>query len=161
MQITILLDTKSQTDLAESREFLDQLIARGVGGGLSRAEAEKGSPGPSYIPDPAQQAVDDLWNRVGDTGRELVITAAAIDGRFALTDVAEVLNEDLSKIVSRFANLGRSLKRTKERVPGAPPFFEEEEKTAAGWTFSMPQSIRDAVRQKAHEKPNGPGSTPA
>jgi hypothetical protein len=161
MQITIQLDTKSQTDLAESREFLDQLIGRGDGDSPSRAEVEKGGQGPSYIPHLAQQAVDDLWDRVGDTGRELVITAATIDGRFTLTDVAEVLNEDLSKIVSRFANLGRSLKRTKERVPDAPPFFVEEEKTAAGWTFSMPQSIRDAVGQKAHEKPNGSGSSPA
>jgi hypothetical protein len=161
MQLTIQLDTKSQTDLAESREFLDQLTAIAAGESPSRAEVEKESQGPSYIPDLAQQAVDDLWNRVGDTGRELVITAAAIDGRFALTDVAEMLNEDLSKIVSRFANLGRSLKRTKERVPGSPRFFVEEEKTAAGWTFLMPQSIRDAVGQKAHVKPNGSGSTPA
>jgi hypothetical protein len=90
-----------------------------------------------------------------------VITAAAIDGRFAMPDLAAALNEDLSKIVSRFANLGRSLKRTKERVPGAPPFFVEEEKTAAGWTFSMPQSIRNAVSQAAHVKPDGAGSTPA
>jgi hypothetical protein len=146
MQITIQLDTKSQTDLAESREFLDQLIARGDGGGPSRVEVDKGSQDP--IPDPAQQAVDDLWNRVGDSGRELVITMAAIDGRFSMTDVAGMLNEDLSKIVSRFANLGRSLKRTQERFPGT--WFVEEEKTAAGWTFLMSPPIRDAVRQKAH-----------
>jgi hypothetical protein len=161
MQISFQCDTKSPTDLAEAQAFLAQLVAGGTGCGLYRAEVEKGSQGPSSIPDLAEQAVDDLWNRLGASGRELVITAAAIDGRFALTDVAEVLNEDLSKIVSRFANLGRSLKRTKECVPGAPPFFVEEEKTTAGWTFLMPQSIRDAVRQKAHGKPNGPGSNPA
>ena len=146
MQITIQLDTKSQTDLAESQEFLDLLIARGDGGGRFRAAVEEGSQDP--IPDPAQQAVDDLWNRVGGAGRELVTTAAAIDGRFTLTDVAEMLNEDLSKIVSRFANLGRSLKRTKESVPGSPDFFVDWEKTAAGWTFSMQPQIRNAVRQK-------------
>jgi hypothetical protein len=78
-----------------------------------------------------------------------VITAATIDGRFAMSDLATVLNEDLSVIVSRFANLGRSLKRTRERVPGAPSFFTEVEKTAEGWTFTMPQQIRDAVKQKA------------
>lgn len=161
MQITIQLDTKSQTDLAESQEFLDQLITRGDGAGPSRTEVEKGSQDPSAIPDLAQHAVDDLWNRVGDNGRELVIAMAAIDGRFTLTDVAKMLNKDLSKIVSRFANLGRSLKRTEEGVPGAPPFFVEEEKTAAGWTFLMPQPIRDAVRQKAHEEPNGSGSSAA
>jgi hypothetical protein len=158
MQVTTQFDPNSQTDLAELQELLDLLVARGTG---SRAEVEKGSQVPSPTPDLAQQAVDDLWNRIGATSRELVITAAAIDGRFGLTDVAQVLNEDLSKIVGRFANLGRSLKRTEASVPGAPQFFTDAEKTAAGWTFLMPQSIRDAVRQKAHGKSNGPGSTPA
>jgi hypothetical protein len=83
---------------------------------------------------------------------ELVAAAAEIDGRFSMADIAKALDEELSVIVSRFANLGRSMKRTRERIPGAPSFFEEEEKTADGWTFTMPQSIRDAIRQKAQER---------
>ncbi len=149
--ITIQIDTNRETDLAESREFLDQLIAREHGYGPSRAVVEKGSEDSSDVGDPARQAVDDLWNRVGDSGRELVITAAAIDGTFAMTDLAAELNVDLSKIVSRFANLGRSLKRTNDRVPAAPPFFVEEAKTDAGWTFTMPEPIREAVRRKVSE----------
>jgi hypothetical protein len=162
VNITIQVDTKSQADLAESRDFLDQLLAGGGRGeSPSRAEAEQESEGASLISDPAQQAVDDLWNRVGPDGRNLVITAAAIDGRFTLTDVAKVLDEDVSTIVSRFANLGRSLKRIKEQVPAAPDFFVEAQKTAEGWTFLMPQSIRDAVTQKAHEETDGSESTAA
>jgi hypothetical protein len=161
MNITIQVDTKSQTDLAESRAFLDQLMAGGVGESPSRAEAEKGSQGPGVIPDPARDAVNDLDTRVGSAGWEFVETAAAVDGSFTLTDIAKVLNEDLSTMVSRFANLGRSLKRTRDRVPGAPAFFEEVEKTANGWAFTMPQPIRDAVKQKAHEKSNESGSTAA
>lgn len=153
LSVTIQFDAHSKPELLASREFLDQLIA--ISQDPDERPAFAGttneSHGPSHGPDLAEQAVNDLWNRVGDSAHELLAAAAEINGKFAMADIAEALDEELSVIVSRFANLGRSIKRTRERVPGAPTFFEEEDKTADGWTFTMPQSIRDAITQKAGE----------
>lgn len=148
-KITIHLDTASQAELTESREFLDQLIALGGDDGLSGVEKGGRASGPGS--DLAQKAVEDLFGRTGDSAREFVITAAAIEGPFTMSDIAERLSRPVSKVVSQFAVLGRSTKRTKERVPGAPPFFLEQDETPAGWTFVMPQEIRDAVQRKAGE----------
>jgi hypothetical protein len=145
--ITIQVDTNSEAELVEAKALLDRLVGLGPRRG-SGTETMMGIDRPNSSGDRAKRAVDDLLDRVGDSQRELVATAAAIDGTFSMADLAEKLNEDVSKIVSRFANLGRSLNRTRERVPGAPKFFVEEKKTDAGWTFTMPQPIRDAVKQK-------------
>jgi hypothetical protein len=146
-KMMIQFDPNSKAELVEARALLDRLVALGPDE-TSGAVAEMRTDSPSPTGDVAKRAVDDLWDHVGDGHQELVATAAAIDGRFSMADVAKDLNEDLSVIVSRFANLGRSLKRTEKRVPGAPRFFVEAKKTDAGWTFTMPQAIRDAVKQK-------------
>ena len=104
--ITIQLNSTDHREIAEAQEFLAGLAGEG---GVTVQKQPVEPQGQQDLARLARVATDDLWNRTGRGHHELVITAASIvdaEGSVALADLAEKLDQDLSVIVSRFANLG-------------------------------------------------------
>jgi hypothetical protein len=143
--ITIAINPQSPTDLNEARRFLNALS--------SLDYAPDGAPQSSSAVERAgsvKQAVDDLWSRLGARGRRLVAECSEFEGQFTLPDLAKRTGDDIPTIKSRWANLGRSLRKTHSLY--APVRIYEEHLPAPNgdgyFPFSMPTAVREIVRSK-------------
>jgi hypothetical protein len=151
-QISVTAETTDRLSLEEARSFIDRLLAQTPERSepeVALAEAESGAPR-RELPDEmelAQRFVDDLFGRTGAGLHQLVSAMASFDDQFSLAHIAEETGESLPKTHSRFASLGRSIKVARKNVPDAPELFTAHERPGDLWHFSMPESIRTAVRQ--------------
>lgn len=151
-QICISAESSDRASLEEARAIFNRLLAE-----LPQASEDLAS-GPEAVTvvdpdaeepdegDLAQRFIEDLWKRTGDGLHQLLSVMASFDGWFTLTDIAEETGETLSKTHSRFASLGRSHKAARNNVPGAPELLTDDKQPGGHWRFSMPKSLRNAIR---------------
>lgn len=153
-QISITAETSDRQSLEEARALIDRLLmpaspqppdprATGASADTPRGPEPNG-PGEAEV---AQQFVDDLWGRTGDGLHGLISVMGSFDDRFTLVNISEETGETLSKTHSRFASLGRSIKAARNNVPGAPDLFIAHQQPGDLWQFSVPESIRAAIRK--------------
>jgi hypothetical protein len=161
--ISLHLDPDSPQDVAQAQRILDRLDDAPAATTAPAAQSVPEVPSPQPIGSPesvAAEAVADLWSRIGLSLRELVKASAEPEGKFSLRDLAEALGQPPNSIRSRFANLGRSIKATREAVPAAPPLYEEAERRDGLWYFTMPKAFRDVILRTDVAEPYSDGSLP-
>jgi hypothetical protein len=100
--------------------------------------------------DLSAKIADDLLHRLGEGGRELFTIASQFDRPFSLPDLAERTGDTVSKIKSRWANLGRSIAQTRSRFGNTEIFTEQlpAANSEGYFTFLMAEGIRKAVRKR-------------
>jgi hypothetical protein len=105
MTMTLTFDPTLEADVASVRSILLALTARST-------ESAAGNPTGA---DRSAKIAADLLNRLGEGGRELFAITSQFDRPFSLPDLAERTGDTVSKIKSRWANLGRSIAQTRSR----------------------------------------------
>jgi hypothetical protein len=141
MTISVSFEPDSAADLAHVRALLE-VFSRKVTG------IEVRNPAPANE-DVGARVVDDLMRRVGNRNRALLRVVAQFDGAFTLKDLADGTGEGIPKIRSRWANLGRSVAKTRALFDQIR-IFEEAIPPAEGdgyFSFTMHPGVRDAIRQ--------------
>lgn len=115
---------------------------------------------PTVSADPVQEALDDLWPRLGLRLRKLMKAAAAHTEPYTTADLATALDTDLPTAKSWRANLGRSLNAVGRNHPDAPAFFEQHPQPGGGWHYSVHPAYRDLVRDRDLHEPFADGTIP-
>jgi hypothetical protein len=139
MTISVTFEPDSATDLAHVRALLD-VFSREVPEARNLATATQ---------DVGARVADDLMRRVGNQNRALLRVVAQFDGAFTLKDLADATREGIPKIRSRWANLGRSVAKTRAGFDQIR-IFEEAVPPADGdgyFSLTMHPGVRDAIRQ--------------
>jgi hypothetical protein len=98
-----------------------------------------------------KRAVDDLWPRLGDTLRDLLIAAATFERPYTTQELAETLGTDTATAKSWRANLGRSLNAVAKNFPAAPPFFDEHANPEGGWKYALNPLYVPLIREKSEQ----------
>src|SRR5204862_16767 len=114
---------------------------------------------PAAIPvddtDPSDQVADaiavDLLDRLGDGHRALLDVITSSAGPWSLPALAQRTGDSISRLQSRWANLGRSIDRTRSRFANIEIFTEQPPNSDGYSTFLMVEGIRAALRQRLHE----------
>ena len=157
-------------DIADIDAGIDQLLAlrdRLIGSENGRGAASALSVSPpstrheaANSGNAAEEAMDDLWPRLGRRIRELVRAAASFEQPYATRELAERLAKDLATTRSWRMNLGRSLNAVARNHPDAPPFFQDHAQPGGGWRHSVHPAYRGLVARRDVAEP-GPDGTPA
>lgn len=147
LTISLHFDPDDVQDVAHAREFLDGLNTATAGEPVDHAGRH--SPRSQTGLDQAavaDAAIANLWGRIGQGSRELLKASAQQEGEFSMGDLAVVLSQPTSKIVSRFANLGRSIKKMQEAIPGAEsPYNFEGQQREGIWYCTVRVAYRTAI----------------
>jgi hypothetical protein len=148
MALTITFDPALEADVANVRLILDTLTGRDSTGDVAGNAMEN--------TDISARIADDLLSRLGEGGRELFAIASEFDRPFSLPDLAARTGDTVSKIKSRWANLGRSIAQTRSRFGNIQIFVEQipAANSDGYFTFLMEEGIRNAVRQTITDKSN-------
>ena len=142
MTISVTFEPDSAADLAHVRALLD-VFSREVPTSIEARDPM------TENQDVGVRVADDLMRRLGNQNRALLRVVAQFDGAFTLKDLADGTGEGIPKIRSRWANLGRSVAKTRARFDQIR-IFEEAIPPADGdgyFSLTMHPGVRDAVRQ--------------
>jgi hypothetical protein len=143
VKIQLEVDTTNVGEIRQAMSVLRGLLAAREASGDTDRQAGTTAPA-----DATARAAADLWGRLGGTSRELVTAAASFDGAFTLAALTRHTGDSMAAMKSRWANLGRSLRKTQDLFPSVR-FFVEQENTNEGWSFVMDAAARQAVRDLA------------
>ncbi len=139
MKLQLEVDTANVAEIKQALAVLRGLLAAH---GLGEGDTPTSIAARTDSPD---RAIADLWNRLGENGQQLVALAATFDGPFSLATLAARTGDTPTAMKSRWANLGRSLRKTLDQF--SVRVFKEHENTADGWTFVMDEGAKAAVRE--------------
>src|SRR2546423_1269267 len=117
MHMNIGFDPAIESELVQVQLIIDTLRRRRA----PHDNARENPPGTSDLP---AKAADDLLGRLGKGGRALFEITSEFDEPFSLPDLARRTGDTISRIKSRWANLGRSIAQTRSRF-GAVEIFKE------------------------------------